>query len=203
MKKAIIILVVVIPLLILGYFIWKTVSRPVLYDREIPSQEITQWQSLEKTRFTLHTDIYTLTYQGDVVLGITGAGPTVMVLLDDGNITVHPDRFEQSGILHIRNGVEMGDEEPVFDNLYTFNNAIVRINPRDRNIPSGSNTDNDTLLNSAQSMYRQKHSRYLVDNDKVRIPKEHVRVIDMGIGEKDLLIIDSDIRKSLFYIQTD
>ncbi len=202
MKKTILILLIVIPLAIFVYFILQTLSYPVLYDREIPLQDLTHWEIIKIDDYTLRRDMYDLRFQGNVIIGYTDIGATVLVFIGDGEITVQPDFFEHTGKLLVRrDDIEMSDEEPVFNERYNFTSAFIRMNPGDPYIPGGNQIENDELLQQGIAIYQTKHPRYLSDNDKVRIPKQEVRVIDMKIETRDLLIIDAEERLSLYYVE--
>ena len=200
MKKVVLIPLIIVPLTILGYLVWKTLTLPVLYDRDISPQDITQWESIEVEELTIGRDgYYTVRFTGTATLGLTDRGATVVVLAGAGDVTVHYYNFDNTGTLIVGNDVETGDEEPVFTDHYTFNHAFLRMHPDDPAIPTGISIDDNEAEEHAAAIHRAKHPRYLSENDKVRIPKETVRVIDMEIEGRDLLIIDSEERLSLFY----
>ena len=204
MKKIVLIPLIIAPLMILGYMVWKTLTLPVLYDRDISPQDIIRWESVEVEEITIERDnYYTVRFTGIVTLGLTDRGPTVVVLAGAGDVTVHYYNFDNTGTLIVGNDVETSDEEPVFTDHYTFNHAFLRMHPDDPAIPSGISIDDNEIEEHAAAIHRTKHPRYLSENEKVRIPKETVRVIDMEIEGRDLLIIDSEERISLFYAESE
>jgi len=202
MKKIFLIPLIVIPLLLFGYLLWKTLTLPVLYDKEIPPQQITGWEPVEIENFTLQKDnYYVLQFNGNAAIGKTEAGATIIVLLDEGEITIQQDHFIHTGKLFEGEDIEMSDEEVLFSDTYTFSTAFLRMHPDDPAFPTVVPIDNNELVDRAISIHTIKHARYLSEDENVRIPKKDVRIIDMDITASDLLIIDSDEHMSLYYVE--
>ncbi len=200
MSKVLLVLMVVLAVVI-GFVLWQ-IGYPVLYVRSIPPQQVSRWQVLALDGWTISGSFYQLTFQGKGILGYTAFGPTVLVLLGEGQVRVLPAQAKQTGRLVLGPPPKLKSGPlPESEITALFARGYLRLHPEDSAWPRDFPQQEDVqALQEAQALHTEKLPRYLSAGDQVRIPQLAVRVIELETTQGSLLLLDSPRQTAVYWL---
>jgi hypothetical protein len=185
--------------LVVAIFLWLQWSYPVLYERGISPQQIQQWSVIALENWHLSGSFYELAFQGKAAIGSTAYGPTVLILLGEGQVRVEPSQAQKTGKLTLGSQPRM---ELMALKAFqgAFSQGYLRLSPQDPQWPQGALLKDPEAQKEAQTIHQEKLPRYLSAGDKVRIPQRGVRVLELETEQGALLLLDSPRQTAVYWL---